>query len=287
MAKIRFGVLEEIHTRIMKVKVSIIMAAYNASSFIEEAIRSVQQQDYQWFELIVVNDGSTDQTEAVVKSIKDPRVRYLKQKNSGVSAARNLGLVNMTGSFFCFLDADDMMTKKALTSRMAVFRKDKCLAFVGGGQEQRNEDLSIRLVIQRPSYQGMPRKGLVSLDSKCFINCGTWLIRRNPDVDYHFPVGWTHSEDLAFFLSICMQGPLKSITDIVQVYRRHTSTMSDLDGLKRGYLRLIHFIQEEDLFENRNEKKTLIRRIKRIMFLSYLRSGAIYKAIRFVLSNVR
>jgi glycosyltransferase involved in cell wall biosynthesis len=88
-------------------KASVIIPLYNKVLFIKEAIHSVISQTIQDFEIIVVNDGSTDESEVVVTNIKDPRIRIISQKNAGVAAARNNGIFESTSDFIAFLDADD------------------------------------------------------------------------------------------------------------------------------------------------------------------------------------
>lgn len=87
---------------------SVIIPAYNAENFIKNAVNSVLSQTIEDFEIIVVNDGSNDSTENVVTEISDKRVRCVSQKNAGVSAARNTGIINAKGEYICFLDADDL-----------------------------------------------------------------------------------------------------------------------------------------------------------------------------------
>ena len=94
-------------------KVSVIVPTYNRADRLEEAINSVINQTYQDFELIVVDDGSIDNTSKVVKSF--PNVQYLSmENNSGVSKARNTGLDIAKGEFICFLDSDDLWNEKKL-----------------------------------------------------------------------------------------------------------------------------------------------------------------------------
>jgi glycosyltransferase involved in cell wall biosynthesis len=88
--------------------VSVIIPAYNQGRFVAAAIESVLRQSLQAFEVIVVDDGSTDDTAAVVAGIKDPRVRCVRQSNRGLSAARNTGIRNSAGEFLSFLDSDDL-----------------------------------------------------------------------------------------------------------------------------------------------------------------------------------
>ena len=91
-----------------KVKVSVIMPAYNSEVYIRESIDSVLAQSFSDFELIVVDDGSTDTTAAIVESYTDRRIRLIRQPNQGVSVARNTGLEAAKGEFITFLDSDDL-----------------------------------------------------------------------------------------------------------------------------------------------------------------------------------
>ena len=87
--------------------VSIMMPAYNAELFIQSAIDSIINQTYSQWELIIINDGSTDQTEDIIKKFTDSRIRYYHQVNKGEAAARNLALLHTKGEFIAFLDSDD------------------------------------------------------------------------------------------------------------------------------------------------------------------------------------
>lgn len=86
---------------------SVVIPLYNKQDFISKCIESVLTQRFSSFEVIVINDGSQDNSEKIVKEIKDDRVRYFHQKNSGVSAARNRGIKEASGEYIAFLDADD------------------------------------------------------------------------------------------------------------------------------------------------------------------------------------
>lgn len=88
--------------------VSVMMPAYNAEQYIGQAIESVLDQSYPHWELIIVNDGSTDRTVDIALLFADPRIKIIHQDNSGESAARNTALEHMQGEFVAFLDADDV-----------------------------------------------------------------------------------------------------------------------------------------------------------------------------------
>ncbi len=103
--------------------VSIIMPVYNMENYIIEAIESILIQNYMNFELIVVDDGSTDHTKDAVLSFGDPRIKYFYKENGGPYTARNLGMKKASGDFIVPLDADDMMTPDYISSHLKEFEK--------------------------------------------------------------------------------------------------------------------------------------------------------------------
>ena len=101
-------------------RVSVVIPTYSRAEFVREAIESVLQQDYADVELIVVDDGSRDDTAAVVGAF-GPAVRYLWQENRGVSAARNYGVTASTGGLIAFLDSDDLWAPRKVSAQVAYF----------------------------------------------------------------------------------------------------------------------------------------------------------------------
>lgn len=95
--------------------ISVIIPLYNKEKIIEKCIQSVLTQDYNDFEVVVVNDGSTDRSAEIVKRIDDSRVRLIEQENGGPSKARNTGVKNAKGEWIVFLDADDEFLSGALS----------------------------------------------------------------------------------------------------------------------------------------------------------------------------
>ena len=118
----------------MSKKVSIIMPAYNAQHWIKETVYNIQRQTYTNWELIIVNDGSTDNTELLCKEIasKDNRIKVLTQSNKGPSAARNLGLSHITGEYFTVIDCDDLLYSNALEVYMGTAQKYKADTVIAG-----------------------------------------------------------------------------------------------------------------------------------------------------------
>jgi len=102
--------------------VSVVIPTYNLAHLIGRAIRSVLDQTYQDFEIIVVDDGSTDNTEEVIRSLNDPRIHYIHhEKNRGGAAARNTGIKVAQGEYIAFQDSDDEWLPEKLEKQMQVF----------------------------------------------------------------------------------------------------------------------------------------------------------------------
>jgi glycosyltransferase involved in cell wall biosynthesis len=102
--------------------VSVVIPAYKCADVISSAIESVFSQTYRNYELIVIDDGSPDNTAEVINKYRE-RVRYIYQKNGGVSKARNTGIINSTGTYIALLDADDVWNKTKLEIQMRLFEK--------------------------------------------------------------------------------------------------------------------------------------------------------------------
>ena len=105
--------------------VSIIMPSYNTGKFIQETIDSVINQTYDNWELIIVDDCSSDNTDEIVKSIKDDRIFYLKnKKNSGAAVSRNKALKMAKGKWIAFLDSDDLWKKDKLEKQIKFMKNN-------------------------------------------------------------------------------------------------------------------------------------------------------------------
>lgn len=94
--------------------ISVVIPLYNKAASIRQSLMSVLSQSYQDFEVVIVDDGSTDGSVGVVEAINDPHIRLIKQENGGPSKARNTGVKNAKGEWILFLDADDEMLPEAL-----------------------------------------------------------------------------------------------------------------------------------------------------------------------------
>lgn len=116
----------------MNMKVSVIIPVYNYDRYLAEAIDSVLNQTYRNLEVIVVDDGSTDQTGEVAKSFAVRGVRYQHQVNAGIGPARNTGVDLTNGEFLAFLDADDRWPETKIERQLQSFADDPALEMVFG-----------------------------------------------------------------------------------------------------------------------------------------------------------
>ena len=90
------------------------MTTYNCAPYINQAIKSILNQSYEDFEFLIIDDGSTDDTEKIINQFKDPRIRFIKREHFGRSAALNYGLKNASFDIIALMDADDISHPKRL-----------------------------------------------------------------------------------------------------------------------------------------------------------------------------
>lgn len=102
-------------------KVSIIVPVYNAEKYIGKCLESILNQTYKNIEVIVVNSGSTDKSEEIIKQYEN--IKYIEAGNNGVSVARNIGIENLTGEYFCFVDADDYIDEN-LIEKLSIYMQE-------------------------------------------------------------------------------------------------------------------------------------------------------------------
>ena len=123
----------------MNIKFSIIIPAYNAENSIQKSIDSILNQTYNNYEIIVVNDGSTDNTINLIE--KNSKIKIINQKNLGVSSARNTGIENAKGDFIAFIDADDYIEKNYLEEFNNIIEKYNPDLIICGINESNNSKI--------------------------------------------------------------------------------------------------------------------------------------------------
>ncbi|MBD5359292.1 MAG: glycosyltransferase family 2 protein [Bacteroides sp.] len=189
----------------MNNKVSIITPAYNASRFISQTIDSVIKQSHPEWEILIVDDGSKDNTAEIIAeySAKDPRVKLIKQENGGSAAARNNALRNASGKYVCFLDADDLWDPNFLESQIKFMTDNKAhlvYASYRRMNEENQEILKPFIVPDKVDYKGLLKT--------CSISCLTAMYDREALGDNFFNEQLkSMRDDFVFWLQILKKTP--------------------------------------------------------------------------------
>jgi glycosyltransferase involved in cell wall biosynthesis len=202
--------------------VSVIIPSYNHGQYIENAIDSVLAQDYENFELIIIDDGSTDNSHDVLSKIKkDSRINViLNSENRGQSAVINQALKFARGDFICLLPSDDWYLPKKLTLQVEKFYTcDKDVGVVYGGGLRYFSDTGLMLPVNLPVYKGAILEDLIRQPN--FIYPVTPMFRREcfefakPDETYK-------AEGEAIYLKLAIKYKFEYIDDILGVMRDHS-----------------------------------------------------------------
>jgi len=156
-------------------EVSVIIPTHNRAAFLEEAIESILFQDYKDFELIVVDDGSTDGTRELIRTYGE-RVIYLHQDNKGVSCARNRGIENSTGKYIAFLDSDDKWLPKKLSSQIDFFSCNTDAMICHTEEIWVRNGVRVNPMKKHKKYSGMIFERVLPL---CIVSPSSVMIRRD------------------------------------------------------------------------------------------------------------
>lgn len=181
---------------------SVVIPLYNKEKNIGSTIDSVLNQTFSDFELIVVDDGSTDRSAEIVASYDDPRIRLIKKKNGGVSSARNRGVENSVGHFLYFLDADDIMVAECLEKfKELVEMFPGYNVYVSNFYLCSNEQHKPFLITKSTPHLICNTYRLI-LSGDLFLRVGNNIIRREYALGHMFNEEIDIYEDLDYFLRI-------------------------------------------------------------------------------------
>jgi Glycosyltransferases involved in cell wall biogenesis len=203
--------------------VSVIIPCYNQAHFLHEAIESALAQTYSHREIFVVDDGSTDKTAEVTARFAG--VRYIRQENSGVSAARNTGLKESRGEYLVFLDADDRLLPEGLEIGVDCLRQRSKCAFAFGRCRFVTADGSM---LSKPEQPYVTRDHYLELLRENYIWCpGSVIYRRSAfEIAKGFDTSLGPGADYDLYLRITRDSPVFCHNQLVAGYRLHSSSMS-------------------------------------------------------------
>lgn len=244
----------------MNNKISIIVAAYNIENYIRRCLESLVNQTFKDIEIIVVNDGSTDNTLNEINMINDERIRIVSQKNRGLIEARKSGYKQASGEYVLFVDGDDWLELNSLEI-LYNKAKEKKYDIVKYKCKKINEDNKIipDWDVITGEFNGYDFLKLCLL-GKTSHNIWSQLIRREfiKKNSIEFPSNISYGEDLALTVLLAMNSPnICIVNDDLYFYFQRNSSLSNSVSMK-----VLEIIQVIDFIEQRLRDKGLLERFR-------------------------
>lgn len=202
--------------------ISVIITNYNHAQYLPESIGSVLNQNYRHVEVILVDDGSIDNTKEVVAQY--PSVKYIYQTNQGLSAARNTGIDHSHGKYLVFLDADNWLLPNALATNLHYLQMHEKAAFASGGHIKVNEH---RKIIKEGEKKLVTEAHYYHLLHHNYIEMHAAVMYRRWVFDHiRFDTSLKACEDYDIYLKIVRNYPVVHHQHPVAAYRKHSQNMS-------------------------------------------------------------
>ena len=227
-------------------KVSIILPTYNRADFIAEAIESAINQTFEDWELLIIDDGSTDNTaEIVSKYLKDKRIKYFKTKNRGTAAARNRGLKLATGEYTAFLDSDDLWNPAKLKKQVEILDTHPDIDLLFTSSIIKNKHGEEVLYHKKMLGYGLKGKVLIqSLLQDSISIMPTTVLLRWTKYHIYFDEKLKRTEDTVFFMELGLLGAvfygLQFPSAIIN--RGHNSIVANRLALYKDALRIVNIV---------------------------------------------
>lgn len=223
--------------------ISIIVPAYNVEKYIKTCLDSLINQTYSNFEIIVINDGSTDQTEKILNEYEsNPKIRIFSQKNGGLSAARNQGLNLANGELVCFIDSDDSVKSDYLEKLAAPFFEDSNIDITVCGYQEKFENSEINHVLKSQKITGaQATKDLLIKQQDFNILAWNKLYRKKLFSNNHieYPAGQIHEDNLTTYKLFSHAQKVFYISDVLYIYQRtHSEITKNLYSKEKTLKRL-------------------------------------------------
>jgi glycosyltransferase involved in cell wall biosynthesis len=218
---------------------SVIVPTYNAERTIRETITSVLQQTFSDFELIVINDGSTDRTLELLNTVKDPRVKTFSYPNGGVPVARNHGLSHATGEFITFLDADDLWTPDKLELQLATLQQHPEAGVVYSWAYYMDEEGESFHAENPIFFEGNVYAELLVRD---FIVSGSNCLIRRQAIESvgEFDPSIPGADDWDYWIRLALHWPFVVVPKLQIFYRQSSGSVSSkVEAMEKNNLRVI------------------------------------------------
>lgn len=222
---------------------SVVIPAYNASRFIREALSSVLEQTFPNYEVIIVNDGSTDNTKQIIENIEDSRIQLYNIPNGGVSHARNFGISKAKGKYVAFLDSDDIWHPSHLEYAYSAFCKNPNLAWYS------SSSLTTKTIPENWNFPFVSPRIISYFECACiFVNSSTTIIKRELLLFLFplFPEDTINAEDWVAWARVACVEPRIIFSETTTVIYRESSTSATKreDQILSKYLAVSYHFQQ-------------------------------------------
>ena len=201
--------------------ISVIIPSFNAAYFLPKAIESVLHQTYRNFEIIIIDDGSTDNTSLAMQENK--MVKYYYQQNRGLSSARNAGIQKSNGDYLVFLDADDWLEKDALQQNFSIIKNKPDIAFVSGNyyllRAKTNNLETITTTVNDNHYMRLLRSNYIGMHAAVMFQ--RWVFQK-----FRYDETLKACEDYDLYLAITRKYPVIHHQKFIATYYFHPSGIS-------------------------------------------------------------
>lgn len=226
--------------------ISVVMPVYNAAPYLAEAIQSILDQTFSDFELILIDDASTDTSYAIAQSFADPRIRVLQNaQNRGIVFTRNRGLAELRGQFYAPFDADDVAMPTKLAKQVHFLRENPAFGMVGCWVK--HIDSHGQVLPERWKLKARPEAILPHLLFRNYFVQSALLIRREAIPPQGYENGFEIGEDYLMWTAIAQHYKVWNLPDYLLAYRRHgqNTTSKDPDTLLYYEQRIYHAIYRQ------------------------------------------
>lgn len=220
-------------------EISVVLPVYNGEKYLDQTIRSVLDQTFEDFELLIINDGSKDRTLDILQGIQDPRIKIFSYSNAGLAASRNRGIAQAAGDFIAFIDADDLWTRDKLDAQLQALRRYSVPAVAYSWTDYIDENSRYAASGSRITDMGNVYRKLLEMN---FIESGSNLmVPRKAFFEVgDFDESLSIAEDWEMSVRLARQYHFVPVKSVQILYRMNSHAMtSKLNFLERGNLKTI------------------------------------------------
>lgn len=240
----------------MQPLVTVLMPVYNGQSYLREAIQSILEQTYINFELLIMDDGSTDQSAEIVKSYRDKRIKlYQSEKNEGISKTLNKGIKLSRGQYIARMDSDDISHPDRFMHQVTFLEEHPEIGVLGSGIEnlkdnrtgkkkqwpESDAEIKINLLFQNPFFHS------------------TVMVRRSLMNDIRYPENMRYAQDFGLWVSLAPCTHFANLLNAMVQYRTHSGQITKTKANEqRNNARMIREVYLKSLFPECTENEMIL-----------------------------